>query len=150
MASFTYFAMGEIRSWSSSGIPSIQGKDGRNATLSQGPLPLEVASWISKSTFYCYQNSTSARFIDINLRLNSLGHHILNSIWDLVAKNWNIYCSLYKARYSLPLRNQVILLIGTFTSWGYDFEVSKPTIPSWEFIAVVWWQEFSYIKKWKL
>jgi hypothetical protein len=48
MASFSYFAMGEIRSWSSSGIPSLQGKDGRNATLSQGPLPVEVVSWISK------------------------------------------------------------------------------------------------------
>jgi len=49
MASFTYFAMGEIRSWSSSGIPSIQGKDGRNATLSQGPLPVEVVSWITSA-----------------------------------------------------------------------------------------------------
>ena len=50
VASFTYFAMGEIRSWSSAGIPSLQGKDGRNATLSQGPLPTEVVSWISKLT----------------------------------------------------------------------------------------------------
>lgn len=49
MASFTYFAMGEIRSWSSSGIPSLQGKDGRNATLSQGPLPVEVTSWITST-----------------------------------------------------------------------------------------------------
>jgi len=49
MASFTYFVMGEIRSWSASSIPSIQGKDGQNATLSQGPLPLEIASWISKN-----------------------------------------------------------------------------------------------------
>jgi len=40
--------MGEIRSWSSASIPSIQGKDGQNATLSQGPLPLETVSWISK------------------------------------------------------------------------------------------------------
>jgi len=48
VASLTYFAMGEIRGWSASSIPSIQGKDGRNATLSQGPLPLEIASWISE------------------------------------------------------------------------------------------------------
>jgi hypothetical protein len=48
MASLAYFVLGEIRSWSSSGIPSLQGEDGRNATLSQGPLPIEVASWISK------------------------------------------------------------------------------------------------------
>ena len=48
MASLTYFAIGEVRSWSSSGIPSLQGKDGQNATLSQGPLPIEVTSWISK------------------------------------------------------------------------------------------------------
>jgi hypothetical protein len=50
MASLSYFAIGQIRSWSSSGIPSLQGKDGRNATLSQGPLPLEITSWISKFT----------------------------------------------------------------------------------------------------
>ena len=48
MASLTYFAIGEVRSWSCTGVPSLQGKDGRNATLSQGPLPLEVTSWISK------------------------------------------------------------------------------------------------------
>ena len=51
MASLSYFAIGQIRSWSSSGIPSLQGKDGRNATLSQGPLPLEITSWISKKTY---------------------------------------------------------------------------------------------------
>ena len=71
MASFTYFAMGEIRSWSSSGIPSLQGKDGRNATLSQGPLPVEVVSWISKSdrfvsnlfSFDCHETHQLCAFI---------------------------------------------------------------------------------------
>jgi len=47
VASLSYFAGGEVRSWSSSGVPSLQGQDGFNATLSQGPLPIETASWIS-------------------------------------------------------------------------------------------------------
>jgi hypothetical protein len=51
VASLSYFASGEVRSWSSSGVPSLQGLDGLNATLSQGPLPVEIASWTSKLNF---------------------------------------------------------------------------------------------------
>jgi hypothetical protein len=63
VASLSYFASGEVRSWSSSGVPSLQGLDGLNATLSQGPLPVEIASWTSKLNFRVTLNKMNIKKI---------------------------------------------------------------------------------------
>lgn len=47
-ASLGFFVTGEVRGWASPAIPSLQGFDGLNNSLSYAPLTKEEASWISK------------------------------------------------------------------------------------------------------
>ena len=47
-ASLSFFSLGEVRGWASPGVPSLQGFDGLNNSLSYAPLSKEAASWISK------------------------------------------------------------------------------------------------------
>lgn len=48
-ASLSYFVAGQIRGWASPAVPSLQGTDGGNASLSYAPLSKEAASWITSS-----------------------------------------------------------------------------------------------------
>jgi hypothetical protein len=47
-ASISFFVAGQIRGWASPAIPSLQGFDGQNNSLSYAPLSKEAASWIGK------------------------------------------------------------------------------------------------------
>jgi len=47
-ASLSFFVVGEVRGWASPAIPSLQGCDGLNNSLSYAPLSKERASWISE------------------------------------------------------------------------------------------------------
>jgi hypothetical protein len=47
-ASISFFVAGQVRGWASPAIPSLQGFDGQNNSLSYAPLSKEAASWISK------------------------------------------------------------------------------------------------------
>ena len=46
-ASLSFFVTGEVRGWASPSVPSLQGHDGLNNSLSYAPLTKEAASWIS-------------------------------------------------------------------------------------------------------
>ena len=43
----SFFVTGEVRGWASPSVPSLQGHDGLNNSLSYAPLTKEAASWIS-------------------------------------------------------------------------------------------------------
>ena len=47
-ASLSYFIIGTVRGWASPAIPSLQGFDGANNSISFAPFSDETASWISK------------------------------------------------------------------------------------------------------
>ena len=47
-ASLSFFVTGEVRGWASPAVPSLQGFDGLNNSLSYAPIIKETASWISK------------------------------------------------------------------------------------------------------
>ena len=47
-ASLSYFITGTVRGWASPAIPSLQGFDGANNSISFAPLSDEAASWIRK------------------------------------------------------------------------------------------------------
>ena len=47
-ASLSYFITGTVRGWASPGIPSLQGFDGANNSISFAPISDESASWIRK------------------------------------------------------------------------------------------------------
>ncbi len=49
-ASLSFFATGQVRGWASPAVPSLQGLDGLNNSLSYAPLSKESASWISKKS----------------------------------------------------------------------------------------------------
>ena len=48
-ASLSFYVTGEVRGWASPAVPSLQGFNGLNDSLSYAPLSKEAASWISKS-----------------------------------------------------------------------------------------------------
>ena len=45
-ASLSFYVTGEVRGWASPAVPSLQGLDGLNNSLSYAPLSKEAASWI--------------------------------------------------------------------------------------------------------
>ena len=47
-ASLSYFITGTVRGWASPAIPSLQGFDGANNSISSAPISDEAASWIRK------------------------------------------------------------------------------------------------------
>ena len=47
-ASLSFYVTGEVRGWASPAVPSLQGLDGLNNSLSYAPLSKEAASWIGR------------------------------------------------------------------------------------------------------
>lgn len=61
----SFFVLGEVRGWASPGIPSLQGTDGLNNSLSYAPMSKEEASWISKQLKYC--SISSIRYLPLTI-----------------------------------------------------------------------------------
>ena len=74
-ASLSFFVVGEVRGWASPAIPSLQGCDGLNNSLSYAPLSKERASWISeyRDLEYKAEKRHMSHFKEIH---SLLTHHI--------------------------------------------------------------------------
>ena len=82
-ASLSFYVTGEVRGWASPAVPSLQGFDGLNNSLSYAPLSKEAASWISKSYWYFLFLSRLGwlNFGQFWVSTHTLNHPFLGTRW---------------------------------------------------------------------